>query len=362
MRLHHCLSLPLAMLALACSPNASDKTAKSDETAATPSDKKSTDTAKSDGPAAKTADGDKEPASDAEKAAAEKEKLAKIQKRLEGLKTASAAEAERWTDELKAEAKALVNSEVTSTEAMLEKILAGSHRRPGNSDRDGARHPKETLSFFGIEPSMSVIEVGPGAGWYTEILAPLLAKNGKLVVNSGDPNGPETESSIYYARRTRDFLGTNTDLYGKVGVVIPPEPGAFHLGEPNSADAVLIIRGLHGAARRGELETTLKEVSRVLKPGGTFGIIQHRGTKGADPVKSAENGYVPEAWLTEQVKAAGFSLSGSSEINGNAKDMHDHPEGVWSLPPSLSGDDGAKAKYEAIGESDRMTLKFQKPA
>ncbi len=362
MRPHYFLSLPIAMLAFACSPNASEQQVKSDDASATPSKAKPVDAADTPDPSPTKSDGDAAPTSEAEKKAAEEEKLAKIQKRLKDLKVASEKETTRWTDELRAEAKTLVGTEPTTTAAMLDKILASQHRRPGNSDRDSSRHPKETLEFLGISPSMSVIEVGPGAGWYTEILAPLLAKNGSLVVNSGDPNGPETESSIYYARRTRDFLASNADLYGKVGVVIPSKPGKFELGEANSADAVLIFRGLHGAARRGEMEATLKEVSRVLKPGGTLGIIQHRGTKGADPVKSAEQGYVPQDWLTQQVQAAGFSLAESSEINANLKDTHDHPEGVWSLPPTLSVDDKDKAKYEAIGESDRMTLKFQKPA
>lgn len=360
MRLHQYLSLPLAVLALACSPNASDDKSKSESkrVAGTAGDTKAVEAV--DAPAA--AKGDKSAEFQGTDEAAQQEKIAEIQKRLKALETATAEETARWTDELKASAKALVSSDATTTEEMLDKIIASQHRRPGNAARDTSRHPKETLQFFGIDPDMTVIEVGPGAGWYTELLAPLLAKKGLLVVNSSDPEGPETESSIYYSRRTRDFLASNADLYGKVEVVIPSKPGEFELGKESYADAVLIVRGLHGAARRGELAVTLKEVSRVLKPGGILGIVQHRGTEGADLVKSAAHGYVAQGWLTKQVEAAGFSSVGASELNGNVKDNHEHPEGVWTLPPTLTLGDQDKKKYEAVGESDRMTLKFQKPA
>ena len=278
MRRHLILCLSLTVLAAGCTPNKSD---------AQPDDAKVA--AKTDDAAKAAAPKDDAPKDDAPKddAAKEAERIAKIKERLAKLEESSKTEQARWNDELKASAKALVETEVTDTAAFLDAILASAHRRPGNADRDGARHPKETLAFFGIDPSMTVVEVGPGAGWYTEILAPMLASKGKLIVNSGDPNGPETESRIVYARRTRDFLASNADLYGKVAVVIPKEPGGFELGDADTADAVLVVRGLHGMVRRGELAAAMKEMMRVLKPGGTLGVVQHRGTDGADAVKSA---------------------------------------------------------------------------
>ena len=362
MKIQRFIPLTAALLAMACSPKQDDApSADAQKTAAAGDANKEAAKETPEKAAAKAADA---PKADDAKTEAEKEaeKLAKIQKRLADLKAATEKESTRWTDEMKQAAKQLAEADAGDLGARIDAILASNHRRPGNADRDTSRHPKETLQFFGITPTQTVIEVGPGAGWYTEILAPMLAKSGKLIVNSGDPNGPETEGRIVYARRTRDFLASNADLYGKVDVVIPSKPGNFELGADASADTVLVIRGLHGVTRRGELADNLKEMLRVLKPGGTLGIVQHRGTEGADPVKSAEGGYVPQAWLIKQVEAAGFKLVEASEINANANDQHEHPEGVWTLPPTLTLGDKDRAKYEAIGESDRMTLKFQKPA
>jgi predicted methyltransferase len=306
--------------------------------------------------------GTDEAASDEEDNAAQSEeeaKAARLAKRFEELEAKKAEDAKRWTDEMKAEAKKLVDADHKDAGTAIAAILAGGHRHPDNVARDGHRHPAETLAFFGIKQDMTVVEVGPGAGWYSEILAPLLAKKGKHVVNNGDANGPETEGGTFYARRFQYFLDQNADLYGKV-VQEHPKDGELNLGAADSADAVLIIRGLHGHARRGTLDKTLDTVHSTLKTGGILGVVQHRAAEGADVKESAPAGYVPQAWLVEQIEAKGFKLEESSELNANPKDTRDHAEGVWTLPPTLALGDEDADKYKAIGESDRMTLRFVK--
>jgi predicted methyltransferase len=299
-----------------------------------------------------------EPTAEEKEAAERAERLAK---RFAELDEARDAEAARWTDEMKADAKTLAESKFRSTKKALPKILAGSHRSEKNVARDAMRHPKETITFFGITPKMTVVEAGPGAGWYTEILAPLLAAQGKLVVDTADPDGPETEGSTFYGRRLKYFLESNSDLYGKVETIVSGSENAPY-GAAESADAVLIFRGLHGNVRRGDgsFEEKIAAAHKTLKAGGILGIVQHRAAEGADVKEAAEKGYVGQAWMIENVEKAGFKLADKSEVNANEKDTHDHPEGVWSLPPTLTHGDEDRAKYEAIGESDRMTLRFEK--
>lgn len=263
------------------------------------------------------------------------------------------------TEEVEKEAQTLVAGMFGSTKAAVAAALAGSHRAPGNAARDGMRHPAETLEFFGFRAKQNVFEYGPGAGWYTEILAPVVAKNGKLHLTIGDPKGPRTERSTYYAVRTQRFLESSKTLYGKVDA-IPLNPPNFPLGQDGKLDLALVIRGMHGMVNRKQIDAWLASIHEGLKPGGTLGIVQHRAEEGADPTASAKDGYLPEKWVIEKVTAAGFELTGKSELNANPKDTKDHPEGVWTLPPTLRLGDQDRAKYEAIGESDRMTLKFRK--
>mgnify|MGYP000150030195 CR=1 FL=1 len=293
---------------------------------------------------------DETPAPAAEAASTENEeemseeeaKAAKLAKRFADLEEAKTKEAARWTDEMKAGAKALVEADYKNAGEAIKAILASPHRNPDNVARDEFRHPAETLAFFGLKQDMTVVEMGPGAGWYTEILAPFLSKKGKLVVNNGDPNGPEDSGGTFYARRFQYFTESNPDLYGKIVQHRPGADGALNLGAAESADAVLVIRGLHGITRRGDLPKTLETIHATLKPGGILGIVQHRAAEGADVTKTAEQGYVPQAYMVEQVEAAGFKLEEASEVNANANDTHDHPEGVWTLPPTLAlGDQDA---------------------
>ena len=268
-------------------------------------------------------------------------------------------EKDRFTPDLREKAKALASAKYATLRAGLDPILKSPHRKPGNPDRDMYRHPVDTLEFIGITPKMTVLEYGPGEGWYTEILAPLLAQNGKLIVTTADPKGPSADRGTLAARRLALFLDKSSELFGKVGTVVVDgkQPS---LPQSGTVDAVLVFRSLHGMERQGTVGAWLAAFYKALKPRGILGIEQHRAPAGADPKASAENGYLPEAWVIEQAEQAGFKLSGRSEINANPKDTKDYPEGVWTLPPTMRLKLQDRDKYIAIGESDRMTLKFVK--
>ncbi len=287
------------------------------------------------------------------------EALAKLEEERARLAESAKAEAGRWTPELRSEAKAVAEATYDSGSAALQAALAGSYRKPGNADRDRYRHPVETFELFGFEPTMTVLEYGPGGGWYTEILAPALASSGKLLITSSDPNGPKWERSTFYGERTQAMLGAAPELYGKVELATF-NPEAPALEAEGTVDLAIIIRGMHGMHNRGQVDVWLKEIHEALRPGGTLGIVQHRAKEGANPDDSSKKGYLPEAWVIEKVEAAGFELAGKSEVNANPNDTTDHPNGVWTLPPSLALGEQDRDKYLAIGESDRMTLKFTK--
>jgi predicted methyltransferase len=270
-------------------------------------------------------------------------------------------ETARWTPELHAEVKPLAEKAFPSGKAAIQAAMAGKQRKPGAADRDKFRHPAETLDFFGFKPTMTVIDIGPGEGWYTELLAPALAKKGKYIATNNDPNGPPDVRGTFYGQRFKAFLEKAPEVYGKVET-ITIDPKAPKLGVDGTADMVLIMRGVHGMVNNGVWSAWLAEIHKALKPNGVFGIEEHRAPEGANPVETAKKGYVPQAWVIEQVEAAGFKLAGKSEINANPKDTKDYGEGVWALPPTLRYGDKDKEKYVAIGESDRMTLKFVKVA
>ncbi len=258
-------------------------------------------------------------------------------------------------------AKAIADKAYPTGHAAIKAAMAGTYRRPGNADRDVYRHPVETLDFFGFKPTMTVIEVGPGEGWYTELLAPALAKGGTLIATTGDPNGPTDKRGTLYARRYQAFLASAPEVYGKVQTVVV-DGKAPKLGVEGKADMILFMRELHGMQNQNTLQAWLSEAYKALKPGGILGVEEHRAKADADPVQAAKKGYMPEKYVIEQVQAAGFKLAGKSEINANAKDTKDYPQGVWSLPPSFEEGATNHDKYKAIGESDRMTLKFVKVA
>ena len=270
-------------------------------------------------------------------------------------------ETARWTPELHAEAKALADKPFPNAKANVLAAMAGKHRKPGAADRDKYRHPAETLEFFGLKPNMTVIDIGPGEGWYTELLAPTLGKKGKLFITTADPNGPSDMRGTFYGQRFKSFMERAPELYGKVQPIVI-DGKAPALGQDGTVDMVLIMRGLHGMHNNGTLKTWLAEINKALKPNGVLGIEEHRAKADANVDESAKKGYVPEKWAVDTIEAAGFKLAGKSEINANPKDTKDYAEGVWTLPPTFEMKDKDHDKYAAIGESDRMTLKFVKVA
>ena len=271
-----------------------------------------------------------------------------------------AAEQARWTPDFLEEARAVSRAKYATMKAAVTAATKASYRKHGNPERDAYRHPVETLDFLGIKPTMTVLEYGPGEGWYTELLAPALASKGQLIVTSADPNGPPDARSTFGAVRANRLLDAVPVLYGKVGRMVV-DSKTPHIAADGTLDAILLFRELHGLHQNKLLGPVLAEAFKALKPGGILGVEQHRAPDGANPDESAKKGYLPQAWVIAQAEAAGFKLAGKSEINANPKDTKDYPEGVWTLPPSFQLKDKDHAKYAAIGESDRMTLKFVKP-
>lgn len=244
----------------------------------------------------------------------------------------------------------------------MKAALASAHRSPANVARDAWRHPQETLAFFGVTPEMTVIEISPGGGWYTEILAPYLRDKGQLILAADDPDSGEA----YYRRsaeRLTKRLQALPAVYDKVKVIPFEVPGKLGLGAPNSVDRVLTFRNVHNWVGSGEAAVTavFKSAFTSLKPGGVMGVVDHRLPADRTQDAKASSGYVHVAYVSKLAEAAGFKLAGASEINANAKDSADHAKGVWALPPTYANKDVDRTKFEAIGESDRFTLKFVKP-
>jgi predicted methyltransferase len=354
------ISLPLLAGAAACGskqPGAQVPTVASSGSPSSPAPSASTAAA----PA--TSDSAAPPSAAAESAAMEHGPAADADKQLEADRAKwqeqRKAEEARLTPEIHAEAKALTEKSFASGKAAIAAMTKSKLREPANAARDKYRHPVETLAFFGFKPTMTVLDIGPGEGWYTEILAPALAKSGKYVATITDPNGAPNERGSFNGQKFKGFLEDLPEAYGKVETEVV-DPKAPKLAEDGTVDLAIIMRGVHGMKNNGVFDAWLAQIHKALKPGGVLGIEEHRAAKGADAVESSKKGYVPEAWLVEQVDAAGFKLAGKSEVNANPKDTKDYSEGVWALPPTYRLGDKDHDKYAAIGESDRMTLKFVK--
>ena len=244
-----------------------------------------------------------------------------------------------------------------ATLTALDRVLAGEHRAPENRARDAWRHPKETLEFFGIREDMTVVEVWPGAGWYTEILAPLLRDRGHLYAASLDGNSGDYAKNVVETYRGK--LQLRPDLYGKVTLTtLAAPPAKNEIAPPGSADLVLTFRNLHNWMMFGWDKEALAAIHTALKPGGVLGMVGHRGNPKIPQDPKAASGYVNEDYAIQVVESAGFKLVARSEINANPNDTKDYEKGVWTLPPGFA--DGDQPRYRQIGESDRFTLQFVK--
>jgi predicted methyltransferase len=254
-----------------------------------------------------------------------------------------------------------------AADAALKAAIAGPQRAPENVARDGARHPGETLTFWGVKPKLTVIELSPGGGYWTEILAPYAkATGGTYVATAADLDNPKLSEAAKKGRANFEAKYGDQAKYGPIRYVnFGPVSGP--LGAPNSADVVITARNIHNWMMQGTLDKVLKDAHAVLKPGGVLAVEEHR----ADPkpeLPGGSNGYVSTATVIAAAEKAGFKLAAKSEVNANPKDTKDHPFGVWTLPPSRwttadgQGSDPKfdRTKYDAIGESDRMTLRFVK--
>jgi len=253
-----------------------------------------------------------------------------------------------------------------SVQASLDAAVNGAHRSPGNVKRDRYRHPLQTLEFFGIKPDMTVVEVLPGGGWYTEILAPLLHDDGHLI----EATPPPTSSNAFarrMAEKYRKKLDADPEVYGRIELQAFENPDYIDLGPPHSVDMILTFRNTHDLVygnphdevTSAVLDEFFRSAYRTLKPGGILGVVAHRANPDQPAGKTYRMGRLPEPYVVQAAQRTGFKLEASSDINANPKDPRDVP--VWYLPPSLRSPEKDRAKYETIGESDRMTLKFVKP-
>ncbi|MEH1765729.1 MAG: class I SAM-dependent methyltransferase [Nostoc sp.] len=246
--------------------------------------------------------------------------------------------------------KTTLNSTIT-----LQTILNSSHRSEQNRLRDKYRHPTQTLEFFGLRPNMTVVELWPGNGWYTEILAPFLAPKGQLIVTN------LANSASKPALAFQEKLAANPEIFGKVKVAQINPPNELTLAPDNSVDIVVTFRNIHNWVKAGYAEQVYAAAYKALKPGGILGVEEHRALARTSLEESIKTGYMSEDGVIAAVEKVGFKLVGKSEINANPKDTKDYPGGVWTLPPTLSQGQKDRQRFLNIGESDRMTLKFIKP-
>lgn len=249
----------------------------------------------------------------------------------------------------------------------LKAAINGPQRTPAYAKRDRYRHPLQTLEFFGIRPDMRVVEVLPGGGWYTEILAPFLHDHGQLI----EATPPTTSPNPFFRKMAHKYkakLEANPAVYGRVKLEAFSPPAYLPLGAPDSADMIVTFRNMHDlifANVHGEvtdiiMQRFFRSAYRALKPGGILGVVGHRANPKASVAKSHNLGRLPQSFVIKQAEQAGFKLAATSEINANPKDPRDMP--VWYLPPTLERGKTKRAHYESIGEADNMTLKFVKPA
>ena len=242
-------------------------------------------------------------------------------------------------------------------EADLGAVLQGPQRSAANRTRDAYRHPAETLAFFGLKPTMTVVEITPSGGWYTEILAPYLRDRGHYIAAGSSPG---TEGGAKAVAKFKAKLDGDPGSYQNVAVSSFGK-GEYAIAPAGSADMVVTFRNIHNFFIGGFAPEAFQAFYAALKPGGVLGIEEHRLPEGRPDAMQTSSGYMKVSTVRHLAEAAGFRFVAASEVNANPKDTHDYPKGVWTLPPTYQEGDTDRARYAAIGESDRMTLKFVKP-
>jgi predicted methyltransferase len=244
-----------------------------------------------------------------------------------------------------------------ATDVALQSAVSSPARSPAAVARDKARHPIEELTFFGLKPSMTVVELWPGGGYWTDILGPYLAPHGRYYVALNAPGDPDEDAGV---AKFKAHLASDKERFGAIQIT---SLGAGHddIAPPGSADLVLTFRNVHNWMYDGYVDEALKACFTALKPGGILGVEEHRGDAHVTQDPKGENGYVRQDYMIALAKKAGFVLEASSEIDANPRDTKDYPKGVWTLPPSFAEGDKDRAKYAAIGEADNFVLKFRKP-
>jgi predicted methyltransferase len=243
--------------------------------------------------------------------------------------------------------------------AALRQIVNGTHRSAAHKARDQYRHPVETLTFFGINPRMTVVELWPFGGWYTEILAPYLRDHGLLYAAAMDPRSTERED-IQYNADLHALFAAHPELFDKVRQTVLAR-GNMQIAPAGSADLVVTFRNIHNWVWDGMEKDVFAAAFRALKPGGILGVEEHRSNDPSFVPKHPGEAYVGEQYAIDLIQSVGFKFVAKSDVNRNPKDTKDYPKGVWTLPPDYAEGDKDRAKYAAIGESDRFTLKFVKP-
>lgn len=248
----------------------------------------------------------------------------------------------------------------SDVEQIIDEALVADHRTPTYVERDQFRHPKETLLFFGLDPEQSVVEVTPGFGWYAEILAPILRDSGQYYYTSYTLHDDINPYFVKVEKAFKEKMDLNPDIYSKLNWIhFDPNQPEFAPNGP--VDMVLTFRNVHNWAKAGTAESMFSGFARALKPGGILGLVEHRAKPGTSLDDQIRSGYMTVDYVVQMAEAAGFRLDASSEINANPKDTTDHPGGVWNLLPNLRNiADEDKEAISAIGESDRMTLRFVK--
>lgn len=239
--------------------------------------------------------------------------------------------------------------------APIAAAVADSRRKEANRARDKYRHPAETLSFFGIQPDQTVVEIWPGGGWYAEILAPMLKDKGHYIAAAQPPGK--------YRSATETLIAGDADRFGKVTLTTLDLAAPSEIAPAGTADVVVTFRNVHNFLMSGDeaAREAFASFYRALKPGGVLGVVDHHLPEDRDAALEKKSGYVKQSTIVRLAEQAGFKLAAESDINANPNDKADHADGVWTLPPTLAKGDADRAKYQAIGESNRMTLKFVKP-